>query len=635
MLRRATGVATAAVLVIGSLVSAASASAAGAVVQPGQPVLYATDTYTSDGTFQLAQMNATGTSTQLTTDAGDHLSGVYSPDRGQVVYSGNAGNASTDDHDLWVISSAGGTPTKLTSGTTTDDGDPAWSPDGNWIAFDRGPVDGSAPPSIYVMPAGGGTPVKIGSSSADVLPSWSPNGRLIALTHVTSAGLSIVVTTKDGRYRRTVSGTSSADFDSYASSWSPDGTQLSFIHSDATADRLATISAAGGTPNLLTDTTLNVGAQSWAQDGSGKIVYDAYNDTTDGLFVISSDGSGSPGEITSDETRVYDSPVLGNAAAAYTPAPPAAPASVSASLASGSVKLSWPAVSGATYYVVQRSAADGAAPATPEDGVTVYAGAAATTTATGLTNGSAYQFSVFAMNYRGDNSAPTSRGARPAAAPVVTPNGSVLGSFVGNGPKFTIRWGKTLPAGQSYDVQVGSRTFSGGKWSAVSWKALVSATTTTSKDVTPTAGNTYYIRALVRDDFGNTTQWTPSAVAPVPYDDRAFSMTGSWLNQTGLSGRFLGTIRQGTAAGARLTYSAYGTKFSIVADKCVKCGQMKVYFDGVLKGTVDTHASTTLTKQAVWNSGTYDLTKKHTIIIIVVGTSGRPQVRIDGLIARR
>jgi len=102
-----------------------------------------------------------------------------------------------------------------------------------------------------------------------------------------------------------------------------------------------------------------------------------------------------------------------------------------------------------------------------------------------------------------------------------------------------------------------------------------------------------------------------------------------------VSGRFLNTIRSSTKAGSKLSFATYGTNFSLVADKCATCEQVKIYIDGALNATVDTKASSTLAKQIVWNSVPYSLGAKHTISVVVVGTSGRPTVRIDGLMARR
>jgi Tol biopolymer transport system component len=73
----------------------------------------------------------------------------------------------------------------LTKSTVAgQDADPAWSPDGHWIAFRRRVVDGSTGgnPEVYLMGADGkGEPKRLTDSPADEQdPSWSRNGGQIA-----------------------------------------------------------------------------------------------------------------------------------------------------------------------------------------------------------------------------------------------------------------------------------------------------------------------------------------------------------------------------------------------------------------------------------------------------------------------
>ncbi|MBO0518515.1 N-acetylmuramoyl-L-alanine amidase, partial [Streptomyces beijiangensis] len=59
-------------------------------------------------------------------------------------------------------------------------------------------------------------------------------------------------------------------------------------------------------------------------------------------------------------------------------------------------------------------------------------------------------------------------------------------------------------------------------------------------------------------------------------------------------------------------------------------GQAYVYVDGVKITTVDLKSSTTLYRQAIWTK-TWSTSAKHTVKIVVVGTSGRPTVTTDGI----
>src|SRR5436305_7294146 len=63
-------------------------------------------------------------------------------------------------------------------------GDPRISPDGQWVAYTVTTLDKKADVSdtdIYMVPAAGGTPVRLTSSKKpETSPRWSPDGRYLA-----------------------------------------------------------------------------------------------------------------------------------------------------------------------------------------------------------------------------------------------------------------------------------------------------------------------------------------------------------------------------------------------------------------------------------------------------------------------
>lgn len=98
---------------------------------------------------------------RLTTGGGDGQP-AWSPDGQTLAY------ISKDDgnFEIYKINRDGSGKTRLTN-TPQSDGLPVWSPDGKWIAF-RSDRDGKW--AIYVMPAAGGAATKV--IDADVLPVW-------------------------------------------------------------------------------------------------------------------------------------------------------------------------------------------------------------------------------------------------------------------------------------------------------------------------------------------------------------------------------------------------------------------------------------------------------------------------------
>ena len=87
---------------------------------------------------------------------------------GRVAYSGLA---------RLFVTGQGGTPARLTATDRPAEFMPAWSPDGQWIAFVTWSSDGGA---LWKVPGGGGTPTRLSEGSAFWLdPAWTPDGTSI------------------------------------------------------------------------------------------------------------------------------------------------------------------------------------------------------------------------------------------------------------------------------------------------------------------------------------------------------------------------------------------------------------------------------------------------------------------------
>ena len=187
-----------------------------------------------------------------------------------------------------------------------------------------------------------------------------------------------------------------------------------------------------------------------------------------------------------------------------------------------------------------------------------------------------------------------------------------------------ISWGGT-DAGSgiaSYDV--------GRSYDGAAFQTIASATTATSLSWTMTPGHTYRFRVRARDKAGNVGAWvTTSTWYPSLLQNSSSSLawSGAWAISSDAqhSG---GSVKTASAAGASVSYAFNGRAVSVVTTLRNTGGEVQVWIDGALAGTVDTFAETTAHRQVVFSRG-WSSYGAHTVKLVVVGTADRPNVALD------
>jgi WD40 repeat protein len=166
------------------------------------------------------------------TDDGGSYGPSFSPDGSRIVFSsvGDYGDVSdtvgASGLDLYVMAADGSERRRLLDGD--EDVSPAWSPDGQQIAFVRGGGDDGTGRIFVVDPDDGSARalVEHDGPAEDADPAWSPDGMQLAFVRTEPDGLShLMIANADGSDARSVLERPEA---LGSPSWSPDGTTMVF-----------------------------------------------------------------------------------------------------------------------------------------------------------------------------------------------------------------------------------------------------------------------------------------------------------------------------------------------------------------------------------------------------------------------
>lgn len=199
---------------------------------------------------------------------------AFSPDGNQLAYTWDGGAGGQTD--IYVKLIGAGEPLRLTS-DPADDVNPTWSPDGRYVAFIR---RSSTENQALIVPALGGTERKLCAGNHEMAyPNWSPDGKWLALTDVLGGrgGTRIVLVSLETGEKHPLA-TPPPGFVDLLPVFSPDGAQLAFVRESpgTGADLFVTTPHFGPErrERRLTIGSRRIYGLTWAADG-GEIVYDS------------------------------------------------------------------------------------------------------------------------------------------------------------------------------------------------------------------------------------------------------------------------------------------------------------------------------------------------------------------------
>lgn len=176
-------------------------------------------TTSRDGDWEVYVMSPTGTGVRDVSNdhAADDLQPTWSPDSSTIVFERVSARGRSDLYRVSTKGSAAIHP--LFAGGSLPAFDPAYSPSGGQIAFDRRAKTNY---DIWVVSSNGTGARRITSSPAeDTQPTWSPDGTQLAFTSARDGDYEVYVTDLKGRLQRDV--TRRPDASDFEPSWARTG----------------------------------------------------------------------------------------------------------------------------------------------------------------------------------------------------------------------------------------------------------------------------------------------------------------------------------------------------------------------------------------------------------------------------
>ncbi|MEU6661964.1 N-acetylmuramoyl-L-alanine amidase [Streptomyces sp. NPDC046821] len=197
-------------------------------------------------------------------------------------------------------------------------------------------------------------------------------------------------------------------------------------------------------------------------------------------------------------------------------------------------------------------------------------------------------------------------------------------------PKLSLRTGTVNTT--AVPVTLGWKATDNAALKSVSLLTPTTATfgpTTTSSSRTATSG-TASAWSMKAYDYAGNTGTSSASFTPMILQETSATKSGTWTARS--SSSYLGGKSYSSGSkGASLTWTFTGRSASWVVSRATTSGQAYVYVDGVKVSTVDLKSATTQYRQAIWTKS-WSTSAKHTVKIVVVGTTGRPTVTTDGLV---
>jgi len=176
-------------------------------------------------------------------------------------------------NNLWLVPAEGGWPQQLTVSEQRQS-QPAWAPNGSWIAY-QSDYDGNEQWDLFLVSPVNGEVVQLTRTPeiSEESPAWSPNSRDIAflVKPKTSSSAEVAIYNVLSRKSHNLTANTPPNLSNDDPIWSPDGKQIAYTQEDAGGrdSNVFVVDVASATSTKLTphEGEKNFHATAWSPDG--------------------------------------------------------------------------------------------------------------------------------------------------------------------------------------------------------------------------------------------------------------------------------------------------------------------------------------------------------------------------------
>ena len=239
------------------------------------------------GNFEIWTMQGDGLDLrQLTSETTRNVEPAWSPDGERIAFA--SARDDPDNLQLYQMNTDGSDQRSIFSDTQPyDNGSPRWSPDGQRIVYQS---NREVQFDIYTVKADGTDERRLTDHPRnDSMPDWSPDGSKVVFVSDREGPDTLYIMDADGSNQRSL--LPHSDWRNYRPRWSPDGKEILFISERSGIPLVFVVQSDGGEPRSIGSLEQRKVYPAWAF-GASKVLFSGEVSATNwDIFLVDQDGA--------------------------------------------------------------------------------------------------------------------------------------------------------------------------------------------------------------------------------------------------------------------------------------------------------------------------------------------------------